>query len=100
MLVGIFPESTWETQTINLHPGEVLVLYTDGITEAQNKANEFFGSNRLVSTLEKQFNPSAEAFRNGILESVQAFTGTAPRLDDITLVVIARNKDENESANG
>ena len=95
MLVGIFTENTWETRTIDMQPGEVLVLYTDGITEAQNKANEFFGLNRLLSTLENQFNPSAEAFRNGILESVQAFTGTAPRLDDITVVVIVRKDGEN-----
>jgi serine phosphatase RsbU (regulator of sigma subunit)/Tfp pilus assembly protein PilF len=94
-LVGIFPENTWEKRTIGLNPGEIIVLYTDGITEAQNKAGEFYGTNRFVSSLKKQFTHSAENFRNGILEHVQAFTGTAPRLDDITLIVIARKVDEN-----
>lgn len=98
-LVGIFPENNWETRTVHLHPGDTLVLYTDGITEAQNKANEFFGMTRLANSLESQFSPSVEAFRNGILENVQAFTGAAPRLDDITLVVIARKDDENPSEN-
>jgi serine phosphatase RsbU (regulator of sigma subunit) len=95
-LVGIFQENTWETRTIHLEPGGALVLYTDGITEAQNKANEFYGIDRLVHSLKNQFSPSAEVYRNGILENVQTFTGTAPRLDDITLVVIARKDKEGD----
>jgi len=90
-LVGIFNESTWQSVTIDIHPDELLVLYTDGITEAQNRSGAFYGFDRLVNTLKKGVGLSAEALRNAILESVQAFTGPAPRLDDITLVVISRN---------
>jgi len=87
-LVGIFPDNTWEAKTVELQPGETLVLYTDGITEAQNEAGEFFGYERLLETLKTGFDHPAEDFRNMILENVQAFTGSAPRLDDITLIVI------------
>jgi len=87
-LVGIFPDNTWEAKTVELQPGETLVLYTDGITEAQNEAGEFFGYVRLLETLKTGFDHPAEDFRNMILENVQAFTGSAPRLDDITLIVI------------
>ncbi|HPX94958.1 MAG TPA: SpoIIE family protein phosphatase [Brevefilum fermentans] len=90
-LVGIFPENTWEEKTITIHSGDVLILYTDGITEAQNEDDEFFGIERFVKTLKDNFSPSAEDLRNCILEDVQAFTGTSPRLDDITLVVIAKH---------
>ena len=91
-LVGIFEDNQWEECTIEIQPGEILVLYTDGITEAQNEEGAFFGYDRLANTLKSEFSPSAETFRNAILESVQAFTGTSPRLDDVTLIIIARNK--------
>ena len=78
-------------KTITIHSGDVLILYTDGITEAQNEDDEFFGIERFVKTLKDNFSPSAEDLRNCILEDVQAFTGTSPRLDDITLVVIAKH---------
>ncbi len=94
-LVGIFGDSTWESKTIEMQPSEVLVLYTDGISEAQNRSGAFYGNDRLVNILNSGFNLSAELLRNTILEDVQAFTGTAPRLDDITLVVVARNASEN-----
>jgi sigma-B regulation protein RsbU (phosphoserine phosphatase) len=95
-LVGIFEESTWEEKTIQFRPGEVLVLYTDGITEAQDESGAFYGSQRLIDTLEVNFNLSAEIFRNAILKDLQTFVGSAPRLDDITLIVISRNSTETE----
>jgi len=93
-LVGIFGESTWESKTIEIQPGDILILYTDGISESQNRSGDFYGNERLVKTLKNGSKLSAEILRNTILENVQAFTGTAPRLDDITLVVIARNPGE------
>jgi serine phosphatase RsbU (regulator of sigma subunit) len=92
-LVGLFQESTWEARTIELNPGETLVFYTDGITEAQDEYGEFFDSKRLAKVLGDVYSPSAETYRNAILESVQTFTGAAPRLDDITLIVITRKDD-------
>jgi len=89
-LVGIFEENTWEEKVISLSPGEVLVLYTDGITEAQNEDGEFFGMERFTQTLKNEFTTQAEDYRNGILECVQAFTGSSPRLDDITLIVVSK----------
>jgi serine phosphatase RsbU (regulator of sigma subunit)/class 3 adenylate cyclase len=89
-LVGIFDEINWEEKQIALDPGDVLVLYTDGITEAQDDAGQFYGSDRFYEVLESEFTTSAEAFRNRILENIQAFTGSSPRLDDVTLIVISR----------
>ncbi|MBR9984535.1 MAG: SpoIIE family protein phosphatase, partial [Desulfosarcina sp.] len=89
-LVGIFGENTWKEKTIALKPGEVLVLYTDGITEAQNEDGEFYGTERFYTTLQSEFTTQAEAYRNSILESVQAFTGSSLRLDDVTLIVISK----------
>ncbi len=94
-LIGIFDENIWEERKVTLQPGEVLVLYTDGITEAQNEAGEFYGTQRFLEALKTEFTTSAEIYRNSILESVQAFSGNTPRLDDITLIVISRDADQN-----
>ena len=94
-LVGIFGDSNWGSQTLEIKPGEVLVLYTDGISEAQNREDAFYGIDRLERALMRGYDLKAEAMRNALLEDVQTFMGLAPRLDDITLVVIARNLDEN-----
>jgi serine phosphatase RsbU (regulator of sigma subunit)/class 3 adenylate cyclase len=91
-LVGIFSENTWEAKQITLKPGEALVLFTDGITEAQDESGAFYGSQRLVASLERGFSASAEEFRNNILQNLSAFTGSAERLDDITLIVISRKE--------
>ena len=96
-LVGIFKESAWKSESIEIHPGEVLVLFTDGISESQNRSGGFYGNDRLVNTINKGLRLSAETLRNVILESVQTFTGSAPRLDDITLIVISRNLDQSEN---
>jgi serine phosphatase RsbU (regulator of sigma subunit) len=89
-LVGIFPENTWEEKSITIQNGIVLILYTDGITEAQNKDGAFYGIDRFYEVLKDNFSLSAEDLRNCILEDVQAFTGSSPRLDDITLVIISK----------
>jgi len=89
-LIGIFAENVWQENQITLKPGEILVLYTDGITEAQNEVEDFYGIDRFHETLEMEFTTSAEIYRNRILENVHTFMGSSPRLDDITLIVISR----------
>ena len=89
-LIGIFDDNTWEEEQITINPGEVLVLYTDGITEAQHENEEFYGFDRFSQALKSEFSTSAEDYRNRILESVHSFSGGSPRLDDITLIVISR----------
>jgi serine phosphatase RsbU (regulator of sigma subunit) len=90
-LVGIFEENTWEEKTISINPGDVLVLYTDGITEAQNEQEDFYGIERFYQVLESAFTTSAQKFQNKIIDEIEAFTGESPRLDDITLIVLSRN---------
>ncbi|MDY6845918.1 MAG: PP2C family protein-serine/threonine phosphatase, partial [Chloroflexota bacterium] len=89
-LVGLFEDVAWEEKEVRINPGEVLILYTDGIPEAQNKSGLFFGNDRLKEILHKGFSTSAKTYRNYILEKVQGFIGSAPRLDDVTLIVLSR----------
>ena len=67
-----------------------MYLYTDGITESQDEKDIFFGNDRLQTVLLSNFDQPAEVFRNSILENVQSFIKTAPRLDDITLIIIQK----------
>jgi len=96
-LVGLFEGIAWEEKTVAINPGEVLVLYTDGISEAQDNSGLFFGNDRLEEILKEGFSTSAETYRDKIFDRVQGFIGSAPRLDDITLIVLSRLNGEDQS---
>ncbi len=86
--LGINPEQTYEESTVVLRPGDVLVLYTDGITEAANPAGELFGLERLDQLL--NHGPDrAEGLLRQVLAAVERFTVGRPAADDRTLLVAA-----------
>ncbi|MBQ8722803.1 MAG: SpoIIE family protein phosphatase, partial [Opitutales bacterium] len=68
--------------------GDVLVFYTDGLTEALNPAGEEFGSARLGSVLEKSHDLPADKINEAVLRELNAFTGGNEPADDLTLVTI------------
>ena len=74
--------------TVTLAPGDGLVLYTDGITEAQNAVKEFYGLERLCAVVSAHWGRSAEAVKEAIVEDLRAFVGDALVYDDVTLVVL------------
>lgn len=84
---GIF-EKTIEEKSIKPNSGDVLLFYTDGITEAMNKFKAEFGMDRLKRVLEESANLPANEIKQKILQSVYFFRGEAPQFDDITLVVL------------
>jgi serine phosphatase RsbU (regulator of sigma subunit) len=86
MVVGIFEDWKCEVAEVELAPGDTLVLYTDGITEAQNSAGEEFGEARLVETLQHSCHLPVESLLQAVVRAVQQFTG-GEQQDDITLVV-------------
>ena len=75
-----------------MHPGDVLVLYTDGVPDAQNHAGEFFREASLVEVIKESLGESAEALQKSILDAVYEFVGDAPPFDDITLMVVVRDQ--------
>jgi sigma-B regulation protein RsbU (phosphoserine phosphatase) len=68
-----------------------LVLYTDGVTEAQNAQGEFFGLERLLQLARANLGRTAADVKETILADVEGFTGSAPPLDDIALLVVVRD---------
>jgi serine phosphatase RsbU (regulator of sigma subunit) len=89
--LGIFEDTTWQTRSLSLQPGSVLVLYTDGVTEAAGPGESLYGEARLLSTIQ-QASPQQTAAQTlqSILSSVDSFRGKIPQSDDITLVVVHR----------
>ena len=74
-----------------MNPGDVLILYTDGVPDAQNPNGEFFNQKSIVEVAQKNLDQTAEALQKSILESVYDFVGDAPPFDDITLMVLVRD---------
>lgn len=90
--LGAYEEATWESGDLTLAPGDVLLLYTDGIPEAQNAAREFFGAEQLeAAVLENRNRPVGIAVQS-LLNRVQQFAGDASRSDDITVIGVARDR--------
>jgi serine phosphatase RsbU (regulator of sigma subunit) len=96
--IGIDEDSTWERETVLMEPGDVLVLYTDGVPDAQNSAGDFYKQQSLVDTITNNLGQSAEDLQTSILDSVYEFVGEAPPFDDITLMVLARDLENEEKS--
>jgi anti-sigma regulatory factor (Ser/Thr protein kinase) len=86
--IGIFENIDITEETIALLPGDALIFYSDGITEAENIHEEFFGLKRLVDLVSIYTDLSAEELCHIVVEAVETFRAGAPRSDDLTLVVL------------
>ncbi len=87
--LGMLPELTLSEQTIQLKPGDRLVLFSDGLPDAENLENEMFGSKRLVQVVAKYGGLSAQGMVDAVVTAVDQFTGSAPPFDDLTLLILA-----------
>jgi len=95
--IGVDEDATWTRETVNIHPGDSLILYTDGVPDAQNPEGEFYKQKSLVKVATENFGQSAEAMQKSILDSVYDFVSDAQPFDDITLMILVRNKENNKS---
>jgi serine phosphatase RsbU (regulator of sigma subunit) len=92
--IGIFNEAVWEQAQVQMSPGDSLVIYTDGVVDAQNNREEPYGETRLLESIQAREGAAAQEARDGILNDVHDFVGDAPQFDDITLMVLTRISDE------
>jgi sigma-B regulation protein RsbU (phosphoserine phosphatase) len=86
--LGVVPDVSISSSVLELRSGDLLILYTDGVTEAFNENDEYFGEDRLPDCIKRHRSQSAQEITDTLLEEIRAFSGTAPQSDDITLVVI------------
>jgi len=85
-VLGLFPEWVCRTGDVQLCPGDLFVIYTDGITEALNKRDEEFGEERLLEVMRRVRDLSASHIVAAVFEEVRRFSGDQQR-DDVTLIV-------------
>jgi serine phosphatase RsbU (regulator of sigma subunit) len=93
MPLGIDEENSWGQEEVVILPGEMLLLYTDGVTDAQNNDGEFIDRKIISNTAQQNIGKTVLDIQQIILDKVHRFVGDAPRFDDLTLVILGR---ENE----
>jgi sigma-B regulation protein RsbU (phosphoserine phosphatase) len=86
--LGMLEEGQYTVEETQLEPDDRIVIYTDGLTEAQNPAGEYFGLKRLRETVLAHSGEDCQALHASVLATLEAFTQGAPQRDDVTLAVI------------
>jgi serine phosphatase RsbU (regulator of sigma subunit) len=88
LLLGIFPEAIYESARVELRPNDVLLLYSDGVTEARSPEGEEYGEERMEAFLRSHRDLAPGDFVNALISDVESFTNAARLADDVTVVVI------------
>ena len=89
-VLGLFPEIDTEVGTCELGPGDLVALYTDGLSEAEDPAGSLFDDARIVDALIAARSMGARDICGDLLSRARAFSGPSPLRDDLTLVVLKR----------
>jgi serine phosphatase RsbU (regulator of sigma subunit) len=87
-ILGILPDPQYSNTVVALNPGDILTLFTDGVTEQENEAGDEFSTSRLKEVVMSRETEPAAALVASITEAVSAFAGTKPQVDDLTVVVV------------
>lgn len=87
MVIGLFPDAAYESKSVELKPGTVLAIFTDGVTEALNKAEEEFGEGQLLESLKQSHMRTPEYIWQHVMSKVGDWQSDLPQYDDITLIV-------------
>ena len=85
--LGVFEPFTYQESAIRLEKGDVLVLYTDGVSEAMNANREPFGTERIVDLILRHGAASPKELLDALMDAVRQFSGDAPQHDDMTLLI-------------
>jgi len=89
-VLGILKNMKYQAGSTNLNPGDVLVLFSDGVTEALNPAGDEYGEDRLISTVRKSLHQNASAITGNLQSDLLRFVSGRPAADDVTIVAVRR----------
>jgi sigma-B regulation protein RsbU (phosphoserine phosphatase) len=87
MVLGIFAGQPYQQRSVSLEPGDRIVIFSDGVTEASDPGGEMFGEERLIDAVDRYRDRSAEELPRHVLDEVTRFVGGSPQQDDITVIV-------------
>jgi len=88
--LGMFDFASYQSRPLHLSIGDILVVYSDGLTEAENQHEEMFGEERLLDIIRQEAPSGSHALQRKLLEAIEVFTQGTPQTDDITLVVVEK----------
>jgi sigma-B regulation protein RsbU (phosphoserine phosphatase) len=90
MVVGAFPFAQYGESQVRLEPGDLVVFFTDGISEPENAYGEMFGEERLMDLIIRSVNLPERAIINCVMDAVREWTGSDELQDDMTLLLVRR----------
>jgi serine phosphatase RsbU (regulator of sigma subunit) len=91
VVLGLFEHASFEEETITLAPGDFIVAFSDGVTEALNPEGEEFTDDRLIACVNAQKGSPLRTVMNALLTDVRTFCADAPQTDDVTVVLVRYN---------
>jgi serine phosphatase RsbU (regulator of sigma subunit) len=94
IVLGLLESIELEQKTISLSPGDIVLAYTDGVTEALNEEMQPFGIDRLMTSLKDHSAKPAQEILQSVLDDVERFTGGELQSDDLTLLIFERQADQ------
>ena len=93
MPLGVSEEANWLQGIQEIPPGAMLLLYTDGVIDAQNPQGEFLGEEGMLNIIQSQIGQSASRVQETLLSTLGDFAGAEPQIDDITLMTLVRDQE-------
>jgi serine phosphatase RsbU (regulator of sigma subunit) len=90
--VGVADDSTWQVESIRIPPKSLLLLYTDGVLDAQNSQGKFFGKENIIGVVRENLGAPAGAIQEALLTKIFTFAGVMPQMDDIAVMVLLREE--------
>ena len=88
LILGLFPEAAFDEEAIQLNREDLLVIFSDGVSEAMNRKGEEFGDARIVSSITTHLDRDPRALLDGLLAEVRKFAAGAPQNDDVTAMIL------------
>jgi sigma-B regulation protein RsbU (phosphoserine phosphatase) len=88
--LGMFDFASYQSRTLHLDKGDILVVYSDGLTDAENPQGEMFGEHRLLDIIRREAPSGSHAVEQRFLNAIEDFTQGTPQTDDITFVVVEK----------
>jgi sigma-B regulation protein RsbU (phosphoserine phosphatase) len=88
LICGLFEHATYQEETIQLQPGDVLLIFSDGISEALNAAGDEFGDDRILRCLQQHAGASVNDVLECLVQTVRTFASDTVQSDDMTAVVV------------
>jgi len=94
LILGAFESVSYNSSPLQLNPGDVLVVYSDGVTDAENPQGDMFEEERFRQVIQSNASAGVEVLKEKILEALDQFTEGMAQTDDITFVLIDAGKQQ------